>query len=32
VAFQIESPFQPAGDQPEAIEALAEGVNEGRAG
>lgn len=27
--FQIHAPFAPAGDQPEAIEALAEGVNEG---
>ncbi len=28
--FQLESPFQPAGDQPEAIEALVEGLREGR--
>ncbi len=27
--FKIHAPFAPAGDQPEAIEALAEGVNEG---
>jgi len=28
--FQLESPFQPAGDQPEAIEALVEGLREGK--
>ena len=28
--FRIESPFPPAGDQPQAIEALVEGVNDGR--
>ena len=27
--FQLEAPFQPSGDQPEAIEALAAGVKEG---
>ena len=27
--FQVVSPFEPAGDQPKAIEALAEGVNRG---
>ena len=28
--FQLHSPFQPAGDQPEAIEALVEGLNRGQ--
>ncbi|MGH7137063.1 MAG: DEAD/DEAH box helicase family protein, partial [Pirellulales bacterium] len=28
--FQLESPFQPAGDQPQAIQALIEGVRSGR--
>ncbi len=28
--FQLESPFQPAGDQPQAIRALVEGVRAGR--
>ena len=28
--FQLESPFQPAGDQPQAIKALVEGVRAGR--
>ncbi|HEX4148405.1 MAG TPA: excinuclease ABC subunit UvrB [Pirellulales bacterium] len=28
--FQLESPFQPAGDQPQAIRALIHGVNQGR--
>jgi excinuclease UvrABC helicase subunit UvrB len=28
--FQIHAPYQPAGDQPEAINALVAGVNEGR--
>ena len=28
--FQLHSPFQPAGDQPEAIEALVEGLNQGQ--
>jgi excinuclease ABC subunit B len=28
--FQLESPFQPAGDQPEAIERLVDGLREGR--
>ena len=28
--FQLESPFQPAGDQPQAIEALTEGLLEGK--
>lgn len=28
--FQLESPFQPAGDQPRAIEALVEGIRRGR--
>lgn len=27
--FQIESPFQPAGDQPQAIKELCEGINNG---
>lgn len=27
--FQLEAPFAPSGDQPEAIEALAKGVKEG---
>jgi len=27
--FKIESPFQPAGDQPAAIKALVEGINDG---
>jgi excinuclease ABC subunit B len=27
--FQLEAPFQPSGDQPEAIEALADGVKKG---
>ena len=27
--FVVDSPFSPAGDQPEAIEKLAEGVNRG---
>jgi excinuclease ABC subunit B len=27
--FKINSPYQPAGDQPEAIRQLVEGVNEG---
>jgi excinuclease ABC subunit B len=27
--FQVVSPFEPAGDQPKAVEALAEGVNRG---
>jgi excinuclease ABC subunit B len=30
VDFQLHSPFQPAGDQPEAIEALVEGLNRGQ--
>jgi excinuclease ABC subunit B len=30
VQFQLESPFQPAGDQPQAIEALVEGIRSGR--
>jgi excinuclease ABC subunit B len=30
VAFQIVSPFQPAGDQPQAIESLTAGLNAGR--
>ena len=29
-AFQLESPFQPAGDQPQAIEKLVQGLLEGR--
>ncbi|TBR19398.1 excinuclease ABC subunit UvrB [bacterium] len=29
-AFQLESPFKPAGDQPEAIAALCRGLREGR--
>jgi excinuclease ABC subunit B len=29
-AFQLESPFQPAGDQPQAIERLVDGLCEGR--
>ena len=28
--FQLASPFEPAGDQPQAIEALVRGINEGR--
>ena len=28
--FQLESPFQPAGDQPQAIEALVQGLQAGR--
>ena len=28
--FQVESPFEPAGDQPQAIKALVEGLREGR--
>src|SRR6476620_4520860 len=28
--FQLQSPFQPAGDQPQAIDALTEGLNAGR--
>ena len=28
--FQLESPFQPAGDQPQAIESLIGGLNAGR--
>jgi len=31
VQFRLESPFQPAGDQPQAIEALTAGLREGRA-
>ena len=27
--FQLEAPFAPSGDQPEAIEALVKGVKEG---
>ena len=27
--FLVESPFQPAGDQPKAIESLARGINDG---
>ena len=27
--FQIESPYQPAGDQPDAIKKLAEGIKDG---
>lgn len=30
VEFRIHAPYQPAGDQPEAIKALVAGVNEGR--
>jgi len=30
--FQLESKYQPAGDQPEAIDALVEGLNDGEAG
>lgn len=30
VEFQLEAPFQPAGDQPAAIDALVEGINRGR--
>ena len=30
-AFQLVSPFQPAGDQPQAIESLVEGLREGKA-
>ncbi|MGO9600946.1 MAG: DEAD/DEAH box helicase family protein, partial [Isosphaeraceae bacterium] len=30
-AFQLESPFQPAGDQPQAIDKLVQGLCEGRA-
>jgi len=30
VPFRLESPFQPAGDQPQAIEALTAGLREGR--
>lgn len=29
MAFQLESPFNPAGDQPQAIEALVSGLNQG---
>ena len=33
VEFKIESPFEPSGDQPQAIKELCEGVEEGnRAG
>jgi len=28
--FQLKAPFQPAGDQPEAIRALVEGLTSGR--
>ncbi|MEA3640095.1 MAG: excinuclease ABC subunit UvrB [Lamprobacter sp.] len=31
-AFELVSPFQPAGDQPEAIRRLVEGLNDGEAG
>ena len=30
-AFQLHSPFQPAGDQPQAISSLVRGLHEGRA-
>ncbi len=30
VGFQLESPFQPAGDQPQAIAALTDGIRSGR--
>jgi len=30
-AFELSSPFQPAGDQPQAIESLVEGLRQGRA-
>jgi excinuclease ABC subunit B len=30
VSFQLVSPFQPAGDQPQAIDALVEGLKEGK--
>ena len=30
-AFKLDSPFQPTGDQPEAIRQLVEGVNDGTA-
>jgi excinuclease ABC subunit B len=30
VSFRIHSPFQPAGDQPEAIKALTQGIKAGR--
>ena len=30
MSFQLDSPFQPAGDQPQAIEALVGGLREGR--
>ena len=29
-AFELVSPFQPAGDQPQAIEALIDGLRQGR--
>ena len=29
-AFELVSPFQPAGDQPQAIETLVEGLRQGR--
>jgi excinuclease ABC subunit B len=31
IPFQLEAPYEPAGDQPEAIEKLVEGLNEGLA-
>ena len=30
--FQLESKYSPAGDQPEAIQQLVEGLNDGEAG
>ena len=29
--FQLKSPFKPAGDQPQAIEAIVQGLNSGEA-
>ena len=30
MVFDLQAPFDPAGDQPQAIEALTQGVKEGR--